>query len=287
MGSWTRLMPRASCALALLWLFASVAHADLIITKNGRVLEGKVTEKDANTYHVKLKTVEFDLSKELVKDVVIEGDMSSYQPKNDKEKEALAKGFVLFKGQWVTKDQYQKELEKENSRRKKEMDEQAKHLQFADSWKFETPHFKIQGNCPKEILDDLASILEEYYNLINTKSGMKASPSLARKKMSVMVFRDREDYFKAGASPGGSAGWFSQYGESLNFYYDFEDPSFTKHVMLHEGTHLLTYLATSKFEPPSWINEGMAEYFGSSRVTGDRGKRKMEPGQMLDYRMQL
>ena len=60
MGAWTRLSARASCVFTLL-LIAAAARADVLVTKNGRVLEGKVTEKDANTYHVKLKTVEFDL----------------------------------------------------------------------------------------------------------------------------------------------------------------------------------------------------------------------------------
>jgi tetratricopeptide (TPR) repeat protein len=222
-----------------------------------------------------------------VKEVLIEGDMSSYVPKTEKEKENLAKGLVLYKGSWIKKDDYAKLLEKENERRRKEMETEAAHLQFADGWVIETPHFRFQGNCPKDILQDCAELLEEYYSVMNGKIGMKASPSVARKKMQVNVYRDEEDYFKSGASPGGSAGWFSQLDESLNFYYDYEDPSFTRHVMLHEGTHLLTYLANPKFGPPAWINEGMAEYFGSSKITGERGKRKMEPGQILDNRLQL
>jgi len=274
-------------ALATVALLAAPAAADRLVTRSGRVLEGKITEKDTNTWHVKLQTTEIDVLKELVKEVFIEGDMSTYVPKNDKEKENLDKGLVLFKNQWIKKEDYQRQIDKENERRRKEMETEAAHLQFADGWVIETPHFRFQGNCPKDVLQDCSSLLEEYYSLMTTKIGMKASPSLARKKMQVNVYRDEEDYLKSGGAPPGTGGWFSQVDESLNFYFDYEDPTFTTYVMLHEGTHLLTFLCNPKFGPPAWINEGMAEYFGSSRVTGERGKRKMDPGQILDNRMQL
>ncbi|MFN0205754.1 MAG: tetratricopeptide repeat protein [Planctomycetota bacterium] len=266
-------------------LLTSTANADRLITKNGRSLEGKVTKKD-KVYHIKLQTAELEIHEDLVKEVVIEGDMSDYVPKDAKEKEMLEKGFVKYRNGWMKKEQYQAELAKENAKRKKILEEEAKHLQFADGWKFETKHFTFQGNCPKPILDDLASLLEEYYEYMNKHIGMKASAA-AKKKMLVQVYRDSEDYQKSGGAPGGTAGYFSDMQETLNFYYVFDDESFTRYVMLHEGTHLLTYLANPKFEPPSWINEGMAEYFGSARVTGERGKRKMEPGQLLDNRLLL
>jgi tetratricopeptide (TPR) repeat protein len=280
-----KLASAALVVLGLAFVAAPAALADRIVTKSGRVLEGKVTKKDDNTYHIKLNTTEFDMSVESIKEVLVEGDMSGYVPKDDKEKEFLAKGLVKYNGQWISKDQYQQNLDKENAKRRKLLDEEAKHLQFATGWKFETAHFQIQGNCPKDNLDDLASLLEEYYNLMNTKIGMKASPALQRKKMGVNIYRDEEDYIRSGGAPGGTAGYFSNSQESLNLYYNFEDPGLTRHVTLHEGTHLLTYLCNPKFQPPSWINEGMAEYFASAKITGERGKRKMEPGQILDLRL--
>lgn len=285
MSRWMSRIRAAAAGALVVCILPALANADLLITKNGKVIRGKVTEKDANTYHVKLATVEFDLSKELVKEVLIEGDMSSYVPKNDKEKDNLAKGFVLYKSQWISKDQYAKEIEKENAKRNAVMEEEMKHLQFADGWKFTTKHFAFQGNCPKEILDDLAALLEEYYGVMQSQIQLQASPGLLRKKMAVNVYRDQEDYYRAGGAPGGTGGYFSPVQESLNFFYDFEDFAVSKHVLLHEGTHLLTYLANPNFFGPAWINEGMAEYFGSSKVTGERGKRKMEPGQIIDSRL--
>ncbi|MBI3819995.1 MAG: DUF1570 domain-containing protein [Planctomycetes bacterium] len=279
-----RWLPSAAGVAAFLLFQSPAAMADRIITKNGRVLEGTVEDKDESTYHIKLATAELDIPKSMVKEILVEGDMSKYKPKDDKEKDMLEKGFVRYQNQWMPKAQYEQSLKKEKDKIKKHLDEEAKHLQFADGWKFETAHFQIQGNCPKEKLDDLAALLEEYYKFMNTQIGMKASGTIQRKKMVVNVYRDEEDYLKSGGAPGGTAGYFSNEQETLNFYYDFEDEGFTRHVMLHEGTHLLTYLCNPKFEPPSWINEGMAEYFGSSK-TGETGKRKMEPGQILDNRL--
>lgn len=285
MNALARTVSAAPLALLAVAIAAPASLADRIITKNGRVLEGKVSKKDDNTYRIKLQTVEIDVPKETIKEVLVEGDMTGYEPKDDKEREMLGKGFVRYNNQWVSKEQYKQALDRENQRRKKILEEEAKHLQFADGWKIETAHFKVQGNCPKEILEDLGALLEEYYSVMNARIGMKASPTLQRKKMSLNIFRDRDAYMREGGAPAGTGGYFSNYQESLNLYYDFEDPGYTRHVLLHEGTHLLTYLSNPKFDPPSWINEGMAEYFGSSKITGDRGKRKMEPGQIIDNRL--
>lgn len=275
----------AVLASSILASLGPPAAADRIVTKSGKVLEGKATVKEDGSYRIELKTVTIDLAKDIVKEVLIEGDMATYVPKNEKEKEALAKGLVFYNGQWITKEAYKQAVDKELARRKKLLEEESKHLQFADGWKFETAHFQFQGNCPKDVLDDLASLMEEYYAVMNSKIGIKASPALQRKKMTVNVFRNKEDYVRVGGAPSGTGGYFSNLQEALNFYYDFEDPGFTRQVMLHEATHLLTYLSNPKFDAPAWINEGMAEYFGSSRITGDKGKRKMEPGQILDNRL--
>ena len=144
-----KLASAALVVLGLAFVAAPAALADRIVTKSGRVLEGKVTKKDDNTYHIKLNTTEFDMSVESIKEVLVEGDMSGYVPKDDKEKEFLAKGLVKYNGQWISKDQYQQNLDKENAKRRKLLDEEAKHLQFATGWKFETAHFQIQGNCPR------------------------------------------------------------------------------------------------------------------------------------------
>lgn len=274
----------AICATVTFGL-AGVANADRVITKNGRVLEGKVEEKDATTWRLKLSVADIDIPKDMVKEILIEGDMSGYVPKNDKEKELIAKGMVRYRDQWMPRAQYEQELARDLAKRKKALEEEAKHLQFADGWKFETQHFQVQGNCPKPQLEELASLLEDYYKFITTQIGVKASPALQRKKMTLNIFRDEADYLKAGDAPAGTGGYFSNRQESLNLYFDFEDYGYTRHVVLHEGTHLLTYLSNPKFEPPSWINEGMAEYFGSSKVTGEKSSRKIEPGQIIDSRL--
>lgn len=261
------------------------ALADRIVTKNGRVIEGTVVSRADGKVKFKLETAEIEVPDDMIKDLFIEGDMSGYVPKDDKEKELIAKGFVRYQNQWMPKAQYEQALAKEKARIKKVLEEEAKHVEWGNAWQFETTNFVFKGNCPKDILTDLSDLLQEYRKYMDSQIGMKASPSLQRTKMTVNVYRDEEDYLKSGGAPSGTGGYFSSMDQSLNFFYDFEDPGFTRQVMLHEGTHLLTYLSNPKFEPPSWINEGMAEYFSSARITGDRGKRKLEPGQILDNRL--
>ncbi|MEY2784151.1 MAG: hypothetical protein RL277_355, partial [Planctomycetota bacterium] len=57
-------------------------------------------------------------------------------------------------------------------------------------------------------------------------------------------------------------------------------------VALHECTHLLTYLIEQQYEPQIWLNEAIADYFGSSKVERDaKGKLVIKPGELQTDRV--
>jgi tetratricopeptide (TPR) repeat protein len=81
-------------------------------------------------------------------------------------------------------------------------------------------------------------------------------------------------------------GYFTPNGKSLNFYHEYSEPEQTTWVALHECTHLLTYLVDPEYEPQIWVNEGVADFFGSSKVyRGKNGKLVIEPGQLQTDRI--
>jgi len=105
-------------------------------------------------------------------------------------------------------------------------------------------------------------------------------PGVKRKKMEINIFRDGENYVQIGGAPG-TAGFWNFVDERLFFYHDRNDPDFTLSVLFHEFTHLLAHLIQPKFCHPIWCNEGLAEYFGASKVV----KNKLVLGGMQEGRL--
>jgi tetratricopeptide (TPR) repeat protein len=79
----------------------------------------------------------------------------------------------------------------------------------------------------------------------------------------------------------GLLGFFNRVSEELVFFHDYSEPARSSWTALHEGTHLLTYLIEPQAYPQIWVNEGVADYFGSATIAQDKkGKLVIEPGQI-------
>ncbi len=84
-------------------------------------------------------------------------------------------------------------------------------------------------------------------------------------KMPLVLFRNKEDYYAAGGMRG-SAGAFT--GSCLMAVAGPKLTVGTWHTIQHEGFH---EFAAAVINPnmPTWVNEGLAEYFGEAVFTGD------------------
>jgi tetratricopeptide (TPR) repeat protein len=229
--------------------------------------------------------------KSVVQSVEIEGDMSDYVPQNDDEREKLAQGYVKYKGKWLSKPAYEGELRHEFEESRKRTEELAKHSDWSNAWSKETRHFLVQSNTSPQLLDYYGDLLEAYYALMDERIGINPSPTMRRTKLAVNIFKSRAEFrelsdFGGGNMPAGVIGFFSPMGKSLNFFHDYEDPDRTTWVALHECTHLLTFLVDQQYQPQIWVNEGVADYFGSSKVERDKkGKIVITPGELQTDRV--
>ncbi len=278
---------RLFLACALAGFLAPPLGADRLITQDGRVLTVQKARKlpDGN-YHLVFEHSEIVCPARFVKSVEIEGDMSDYTPQNEDEKKKLAQGFVRYRGKWMSTAAYQAELNRETEQRRAHVDELAEHSEFYNAYEKETQHFIFRTNTSRELLDYYADLLEAYYDLMDKRVGIKPTPTLSRTKMRVNIYKNRDDWERnneAGLG-GGVVGYFSFLDESLNFFHDYNDPSFTEWVALHECTHLLTYLIDPQSWPKAsaiWMNEGIADYFGSSEIRKDaKGRIEIIPGKL-------
>lgn len=276
------LVHRALAFLALAITAAPLA-ADTLVTKDGRVLEVLKAREDPAGYRITFKAGEIVVAKEHVASVEIEGDMSEYVPKDDKEKQFLAQGYVRHKGKWISRQQYETELARAAAVRKKRTEELAARSDFDKGWEVETKHFRFKSNTSPEILKHYTDLIEAYYDLMDTRIGIKPSPTLARTKMRVNVFR-RQSEMIADANDEDIderiLGYFSSDEQTLNFFHDYKDPARSELTALHECTHLLTYLIDPDYFAQIWINEAVADYFGSCTLTWAKGKPVLVPGRL-------
>jgi hypothetical protein len=121
---------------------------------------------------------------------------------------------------------------------------------------------------------------------MDQRFGIDPSPSLKKTKREVSIYKSRGEFTSLTDSPPGVAGFFRPSTGELHFYHDFQDPSESTWIALHEGTHLLTFLIEPQADPWIWVNEGVADYFGAAEVTRDRaGELVIEPGQLLLQRV--
>ena len=251
------------CTLTL----TTALHADRLVTNDGRVLELKKARAlpDGN-YQLVFESGEILCPKRFVASVEIEGDMSDYVPATEDERKKLADGYVRYRGKWLGKAAYQAELAKQADVTKARTAELAAHAKFYDGWKKETKHFALQSNTSPEILDYYAELLECYYDLMDQRVGIDPSPMLKKTKMKVSVYKSRPEFTELTKRPPGVAGFFNFVDGELHFYHDYQDPSVSNWIALHEGTHLLTFIIEPQALPWIWINEGVADYFGSATV---------------------
>lgn len=276
---------RTALLLALPCLLAASAAADTLVTRDGRVIEVAKAREDPAGYRLKFQAGEITVPKEHVASVEIEGDMSDYTPKDDKERDFLAQGYVRHKGKWISKPQYETELAKATAVRKKRTDELKSRADFNNGWTVETKHFQFRSNTSPEILQRYVDLIEGYYALMDTRIGIKPPPILARTKLAINVFKRQSEMIDRASDEDIDErvlGFFDPSTKTLNFFHDYKDPARSEQTALHECTHLLTFLIDPDYLPEIWINEAMAEYYGSCEIASAKGKVTLTPGRVLE-----
>ena len=285
-------MKRITFGLLLAALFSTSATADRVITDDGRIITPKKAREEGDGYRLTFESGEILLpSKEGVKAIEIEGDMSDYVPKDENEKKKLEDGYVRYRGKWYSKKGYETRLKKEHEESKERTDDIAFRSQWRNAWTKETKHFIFTTNTSEEWLDYYSGLLEAYYSLMNKKIGIKPTLSYRKKKMKVNIYKSHQEFIdvsnEAGAGVGRNVlGYFWSYDDTLNFFHNYSEPEQATWVGLHECTHLLTFLIDQQYQPQIWLNEAVADYFGSAEVKQDKhGKFDIEPGMLQTDRV--
>ena len=251
-------------ALFVVLAFAGRARADKLILYDGRVVDGCRVEEIGQELYAAFEHGTLKLIPSQVKEILYDSD-ETYVPKNDYEREQLAKGFVLFEGLWMSKERRTGTLDKRRKARDERLREARAHLDWSGAWKKETRYFTLQTNCSEDLLEYYCDIFEQFYTIFVKKWKISGKSRSEFGKPVIKIYRSREQYHASGANPR-SAGMFNILSGELRLYHDAADPRLTLDVLFHEGTHLMVQLTRPDFFFPIWVNESLAEYYGSSTI---------------------
>jgi hypothetical protein len=130
----------------------------------------------------------------------------------------------------------------------------------------ETPHHLILSSASQPQTSDTAHALELLYIAYSDRFGSLPQFRREHPKLKVKLFKGRAEFRRV--NPG--LGWAEAfYREPYCLAYFSADEINPYHWMLHESVHQLNReVARLKLE--KWLEEGLAEYFSTSRFVSDR-----------------
>lgn len=163
----------------------------------------------------------------------------------------------------------------------------------------ETDRFILISDADEEsTVDVLAGNMEAVFRLLHGLFDPHIEPLPARFKVVVYLFRSRNNLRRLQEELGGrlpGAGFYHSPG-LLAFHQEVRYFDELLHTMLHEAFHAFsdTFLTGPGSDLPRWAEEGMAEYFGNSKIERgtlipgavDRGRYAISHGGRGPVRLQ-
>jgi Protein of unknown function (DUF1570) len=131
---------------------------------------------------------------------------------------------------------------------------------------FEAPHHLILSSATQAETADTAHALELLYSAYSNRFGSLPQFQREHPKLKVKLFRDRDEFRRI--NPG--LGWAEAYYQApyCRAYYSAKEIN-PYHWMLHESVHQLN-AEVARLELAKWLDEGLAEYFSTSRFISNR-----------------
>lgn len=276
-----RLIATFCLALATALLLAAPAAADMLLLKDGRIIERPKMEQVEGGVKVHFENGEVLVPADKIETALIE-NAPPYEPKTPDEKAKMDKGLVPFEGKWIKPKKRDKLVQKRIAERKEHLEEVKKHSLWRNRWKDKTKHFEFEYTVPPNIAEYYQDLMEAYYKAFAKDWKVGQPKDLG--KLKVCFYINRGDFQQIGGAGGGALAYFKFVKPlELNFFYDRLDPDLTEQVMYHEANHYLQYLLNPEFNMPHFPSEALAEYYGASVF--DPKTKKLATGQVLEGRL--
>lgn len=278
---------RAS-AFALLCLGAGSAQADILLLRDGRIVEGKRMERRATGVVIHFENGPVEVSDDLIEDVLIEGE-TEFVPRTEEEREKHAQGLVPFEGKWMKPAQRERALQKLLADKRASLQDALAHADWGNRYREETKHFRWDFTVPRHVWESYAAKADAYYE--SFCKDWKVSRDKRKPKLQINFFADRKEFNRTSGAKGGTLAYFMFLGDyDLCAYYDRTDPVFCEMVLYHELNHYLQKLVNESFSMPHWPGEAMAEYYGAAAFSPQTKKLEVglvQEGRLLEVRQDI
>lgn len=260
---------------------AALAPADVLLLKDGRVVDGvPMARKDAGialTYQNGTVMV----GNELIQDAILAAD-SQRPPADAAEAEQRKNGMVTFEGRWIPEKKRAELVAKRIADRLAQAAEAKARLEWRNRSIVETKNLRFEHQLPEHLFADYRETLEAFFAAFS-KTWKLETPK-DKYKLPVNIYIDRKNFKQVGGVGGGVLAYYRFVRPyDLNGYYDRNDPEYSKHVLFHEFVHHLEKLVDLNFAYPHFPNESVAEYYGASRF--DPVTKKFTTGLLQEGRL--
>jgi len=243
---------------------AGATPEDVLILKDGRLLDGLELERTDEGVRVILEAGEILVPSERVQEVLLAGT-SDWQPETEEERAKFEKGLVPWEGRWISKRRRDAALERRLREVREEIDA-IRDLSWGNAEEFKTKRFNFKHTLPQHVFDGYREQLEAYFDVFAKDWRVKIKKHGKNSgRLLVNFYGSREEFDRTSGAGRWTLGYFKFVGEvyDLNIYYDRNDPEGTRDVMFHEVGHYLHKLIDQGFKYPHWPGESLAEYYGA------------------------
>ncbi len=179
--------------------------------------------------------------------------------------EAKATGLVEYHGEWLTREDHALHARKSD---------------WSQAWAISRGGVDLKTNTSRAKSEKYFRVFMDFKREMEATFGVKLTS-----KYDVNVYATKSEYHTIAGGPPGTGGFYSP--GSRNFHF-FDDPDFfqARRIFFHEGTHMFVNLTNNNkaFHYPNWLNEGMAEYFGGSKLDYKTGRYSF--GHVLNDRLE-
>ena len=255
---------------------------DILVLKDGRIIDGFEMEQGDGHVIVELKAGNIEIQDNLV-DVLLEKDKEiSFIPQTDEERKQFEKGFVRYEGRWTKLRTATKEIKSAVAARIDQAEEDKKREQWKDRYITETKYFQWEHTTPLGTTSRFIEACDAYYEIF--KKDWKIKRDKKKPKLPINFYTSRKEFFRGGGVSGGVLAYF-RFVEPYDLcaFYDRLDPQFTEQVLFHELGHYLHKLIDEDFKYPHWPGESLSEYYGGAKW--DPSAKSLEVGLIHNGRL--
>lgn len=244
-------------------LLAAPAAADVLLLKDGRILDGVALSRADEVVTVHYENGDVAVPEKLIRECVLEKADEAYEPKDEKERKMLDKGYVRFDDKWMSRSRRDKLVQKRLDEHRERIEDMKATREWRNRYTEESEFFVFEANIPRHVFEYFRDLMDTYTREFFKMWKIKKPRDLP--KLKVKFFNNYEDFIQiTGMSPGVLGFFVIVPPFELNMFYDRLDPRYTEEVMYHEAGHYLQRLVDVDFSYPHWPGESIGEYFAAS-----------------------